>query len=102
VIGRVWRGWTTSDNAARYERVLRTRVLPEIERLPGSGGAFVLRREVAGEIEFLTLTLFDSMDAVRRFAGDDVEAAVVAPEAREFLAHFDERVIHYEIVLEPR
>ena len=62
---------------------------------------YVLQRAVRDEIEFVVLTLWDSMDSVHAFAGDDYEAAVVPPEARRVLSSFDERVLHYEVVMGP-
>ena len=102
MIGRIWHGWTARENAAAYERLLRAEVLPGIgRRVEGYRGAYVLRRESGDEVEFVTVTLFDSLDAVRAFAGEDHEVAVVPPEARRLLARFDERSAHYETVVEP-
>jgi hypothetical protein len=101
MIGRLWHGWTTPANADAYEALLRREVLPGIHRIAGYQGAYLLRREVAGEVEFMTLTLFESLDAVRAFAGTDYEVAVVPPPARALLAHFDQRSIHYDVRLSP-
>jgi heme-degrading monooxygenase HmoA len=99
MIGRLWHGWTTKENAKAYETFLRGEVLPGIHhRVPGFRGARVLRRETADEVEFVTLTLFDTLEAVRAFAGEDHERAVVPAEARGLLARFDERSVHYEVV----
>jgi heme-degrading monooxygenase HmoA len=76
-------------------------VLPGIRRIEGHRGAYLLRRMVGEEVEFVTITLFESLDAVRAFAGNDVESAVVPPAARELLSHFDDRSVHYEIRIEP-
>jgi len=99
MIGRLWHGRTTRDNADSYQRLLVSDVLPGIERIPGSRGAYLLRREVPEGVEFVTLTLFDSMDAVRAFAGEDYTKAVIHQEAARLLERFDERSEHYEIVL---
>ena len=101
MIARLWHGRTTADNADAYEDLLHTTILPGIHRVAGYRGAYVLRREVADGVEFATLTLFDSLDAVRAFAGDDLEAAVVLPEAERLLARFDTRSVHYDVVVEP-
>lgn len=101
MIGRLWHGWASTENANAYEDLLRTTVLPGIHRTPGYRGAYLLRREAGDEVEFVTLTLFESMEAVRAFAGADHEVAVVPPAARELLARFDERSAHYDVVLEP-
>ena len=101
MIGRFWRGRATVENAARYEELLRAEVLPGIHRIEGYRGAYLLRRDVEDAVEFATLTLWESLDAVRTFAGDDYEAAVVPPEARRLLERFDERSVHYEVLVQP-
>jgi hypothetical protein len=103
MIVRIWRGWTTLQNADAYERIVSTEVLPEIAArdLPGYHGAYLLRRELAEEVEFSTIMLFDSIDNVRRFTGEDYEVAHVPPQARAVLARFDDRSAHYEALLTP-
>jgi heme-degrading monooxygenase HmoA len=101
VIGRLWRGWARRESADAYEQLLRGEVLPGIHRIDGHRGAYLLRRDAGDRVEFVTLTLFDDLDAVRAFAGEDYEAAVVPPEARALLDDFDARSAHYEIVIEP-
>jgi heme-degrading monooxygenase HmoA len=101
MIGRLWHGWTSRENADAYEALLRAEVLPGIHRVPGYRGAYLMRRDVPEGVEFVTLTIFDSMEAVRAFAGPDHEAAVVPPPARKLLSRFDERSVHYEIVARP-
>ncbi|HEY3620324.1 MAG TPA: antibiotic biosynthesis monooxygenase [Candidatus Sulfotelmatobacter sp.] len=98
MISRLWHGWTTRENAAAYENLLRREVLPGIHRVQGFQGAQLLRRDVEKEVEFVTITRFESMRAVKEFAGEDYEAAVVPPEARKILSRFDERSAHYETV----
>ena len=100
MIARVWRGWTTPENADAYEGFLRTTMFPSIHRVPGYLGADLFRRDDGGEVAFITVTRFESFDSVRAFAGDDYERAVVEPEARELLSRFDERSEHYEVVIE--
>ena len=74
-------------------------MLPGIHRVSGFKGAHLLRRDLKDEVEFVTVTWFDSLDAVKEFAGDDYELAVVPPKARELLSHFDARSAHYQTVL---
>jgi len=100
VITRMWRGWARSDQADRYERHYRSEVMATLSQVPGFRGARLLRRRVGEETEFVSLTLFDDLDAVRGFAGPDYETAVVAGEARKVLTRFDERVAHYETALD--
>ena len=100
MITRMWRGWARSDQADRYERHYRSEVVATLGQVPGFRGARLLRRRLGEETEFVSLTFFDDLDAVRGFAGPDYETAVVAEEAREVLIRFDERVSHYETVLD--
>jgi heme-degrading monooxygenase HmoA len=97
MIARLWHGWTSRQNADTYEALLRTKVLPGIHRVDGYRGAYLLRRDDGAEVAFVTITLFESMEAVRAFAGRDHERAVIEPEARKLLARFDERSVHYEV-----
>ena len=101
MISRLWHGWTKRDNADRYEDLLRSQILPGIHRVAGFKGALVLRRDGKDkdEVEFVTLTMFDSMTAVKEFAGEDYAVAVILPEARKLLERFDARSAHYETVL---
>jgi heme-degrading monooxygenase HmoA len=101
MISRVWHGWTTPANADAYEELLRSEVLPGIHRVKGFKGAQVLRRDVADheEVEFVTITLFDSMEAVKEFAGENYEVAVILPEAHKLLQRFEARSAHYETVV---
>jgi len=101
MIARVWRGWAATPEAADlYQEFLRSTFLPSAYTIGGYRGAQVLRRPAAGDLEFMTITRFESLDAIRRFAGEDCEAAHVAPRGRELLARFDPRCLHYELVVE--
>jgi heme-degrading monooxygenase HmoA len=99
MICRIWHGWTTPANADAYEALLRSEIFQGIaeRNLPGYHGIELLRRRGEEEVEFVTLMWFDSLDAVRGFAGADYEMAVVPPRARELLLRFDQRSAHYEI-----
>jgi heme-degrading monooxygenase HmoA len=100
VIARVWRGWTTPENADAYEEFLRTTMFPSIHRISGFLGADLLRRDDGDEVAFVTVTRFESLESVRAFAGDDYERAVIEPEAQKLLSRNDERSEHYEVVLD--
>ena len=101
MIARMWRGWAASKaNADLYEEFLRSSFLPAAYSIPGFKGAAVLRRVVGDEVEFTTITRFESVEAIKQFAGEDYEAAHVAPRARELLARFDARCVHSELVIE--
>jgi heme-degrading monooxygenase HmoA len=101
MIGRMWRGWARSqDDADRYDAHYRHEVMSSLTQVPGFRGARLLRRTVGEETEFVSLTFFEDLDAVRAFAGPDYERAVVADAAREVLARFDAQVAHYEVAVE--
>lgn len=102
MISRIWHGWTALENADKYEAMLRADVLPGIHRIRGYNGAYLLRREAANnEIEFLTITQFTDIAAVKAFAGKDYERAVIAAGAERYLIHYDERSAHYQTLLTP-
>ena len=98
-IARVWRGATSRDNAAAYQQHLRTDTLPGLERLDGYRGAYVIRRELADEVEFVVVTLWDSIDAIRGFVEADYRVAVIPAEARRLLSAFDEMATHYDVAV---
>jgi len=100
MIARLWRGWTPLANADAYEQLLRNEILPGIVRrgIAGFRRIDLLRRDGASESEFLTIMWFESLDAVRAFAGSDYEVAVIPPTARALLSRFDARSLHYSAV----
>lgn len=100
MIERVWRGWITPDKADAYQDFLRRQFLPAAHSIPGYVGAHVLRRSVGDKVEFMTITSFQSMDAIRAFAGADVQKAHVAPEAQALLSSWEETVAHYDLAFE--
>jgi len=104
MISRIWHGWTSSENADAYEALLKEEIFVGIQdrRISGYRGIHLFRREVGHEVEFVTLMWFDSLDAVRIFAGEDYQVAVVPPKARLLLKRFDQRSQHYEVRAEQR
>jgi heme-degrading monooxygenase HmoA len=101
MIARTWRGQAAPDKADAYCRHVTGTVFPEVARLPGHRGGYVLRREAGGEVEFLVVTLWDSMDAVRAFAGRDPTWPWSSPRRAPLLSSYDERARHYEVVHAP-
>lgn len=99
MISRVWHGYTSPENADAYESLLKEEIFVGIRgrRIPGFREIQLFRRDLGREVEFVTVMWFDSLDAVRVFAGPDHEAAVVPPKARALLARFDARSQHYEV-----
>jgi heme-degrading monooxygenase HmoA len=98
MIVRSWRGRADPRKAGAYPEHFRRNVLPELRGIAGFKGAQLLRHDRAGEVEFLVLTRWASMDAIRAFAGQDVNRSVVEPEAVAALMNFDKSVTHYEVV----
>jgi heme-degrading monooxygenase HmoA len=99
MISRIWHGYTTSENADIYETLLKGEVTVGIKdkHIPGFREIQVFRRDLGDEVEFVTVMWFDSIDAVRTFAGEDYKAAYVPEKAREVLSRFDARSQHYEV-----
>ena len=100
MICRVWRGWTTPENADAYERIVRGEVIPGIEarNIPGFRHIDLMKRDLGGEVEFQTLMWFDSFDAIEAFMGQDYTLSHVPTNARAVLERFDDRAAHYEVI----
>jgi heme-degrading monooxygenase HmoA len=98
LILRMWRARSTVEKSGEYVLHATQKVFPKLRAIEGHRGAYLLRRAVDGAIELVVLTLWESMEAVRKFAGKDPEKAVVEPEARAALTSFDDSVTHFEIV----
>jgi heme-degrading monooxygenase HmoA len=97
MIARIWRGHAANAKADAYFRHVTGTVFPSLKALAGHRGAWLLRRQADGKTEFLALTLWESLDSIRAFAGDDIATAIVEPEARAVLADFDDFARHYEV-----
>ena len=99
MIARVWHGWTTPANADAYEELLKGEIFPGIlaKRIEGFARIELFRRELAWEVEFMTVMWFASQEAITAFAGPDHELAYVPASARRVLARFDQRAAHYEV-----
>ncbi len=97
MVARIWRGRAAAATAEDYRRHFEREVAPRLRALPGHRGAWLLSRDEAGAVEFLALTLWESMAAIERFAGPDPDTAVVEPAARAALSSFDEFARHYEV-----
>jgi heme-degrading monooxygenase HmoA len=98
VVARIWRGWTSPDNAADYARYVQETGLAAYRATPGNRGAHILTRDVDGRTEFLVFSFWDSLEAVRSFAGNDIEQAVFYPEDERYLVDRELTVSHYDVV----
>ena len=102
MIARIWHGWTTLANADAYESLLKSEIFISIQNMniEGYRGIQLLCRKVDNEVEFITIMRFDNLQAVKVFAGDDYQVAVVPEKAQELLSRYDTRSQHYEIIVE--
>ncbi len=98
MIARTWRGWTAREDAERYLVYLRETGLSAYGATPGNRGVFALRRIVGERAEFLLLSLWDAVEAIAAFAGEDIGRAVFYPEDDRFLVDRDTHVDHFEVV----
>ena len=98
MISRIWHGYTSLENAESYENTLKSEVMAEIagKEIEGFHELKLLRRPMGDEVEFVTIMRFDSLKAIKAFAGEDYEKAFVPAAAQKVLKRFDERVKHYE------
>lgn len=97
MIARIWHGYTKPEHADAYESMLKPELLPGISKAEGYKGSYLLRREVRDEVEFITVILWDSIDAIRAVAGPNYETAVIPEERRKYLSRHDAKAAHYEV-----
>jgi heme-degrading monooxygenase HmoA len=100
MIARIWRGWAPSGQADDYQRHYETEVSEHLTAVSGFRGAQLLRSEEGGEVAFTSITWFADLDAVRGFAGDDYEQAVIEDAAQAALSRWDQRVSHHEVAVQ--
>ena len=98
MIVRMWHGRVATMQAAAYRTFLSQRAVPDYRSVPGNVSVHVLERREGDVTHFVTLTFWEDMEAIRRFAGADVEAAKYYPEDRDYLLEFEPQVVHYEVV----
>ena len=101
MIARHWRGWTKTEAADAYEDFLRTKVLPGLKAIDGYLGGYILRMLRGSETEFVVINFFESLDAVKRFAGADYTVPVFEPEAKRYLSRIETTANHYEVCASP-
>jgi hypothetical protein len=98
MIARHWRGWTKIENANAYESLLKSNVLPALSAIEGYRGGYILRRDGLEEVEFVVINLFDSLEAVKRFAGPDYTVPVFEPAAKTLLSRAEPLAAHYDVL----
>jgi antibiotic biosynthesis monooxygenase (ABM) superfamily enzyme len=97
MIVRVWHGYTKPENADAYEAMLKPELLPGLSRVPGFHHSYLLRRDLKGEVEFITMIYFDSLDAIIALAGPDYETSIIPEDRKPLLARHDEKAQHYDL-----
>lgn len=98
MIARMWHGYTKPEHADAYEAMLKPEVLPGISKAKGYNGSYLLRRDLGAEVEFITILLWDSIDALRAAVGHaDYETAIIPEERRKYLSRYDTKAAHYQV-----
>jgi hypothetical protein len=97
MIARYWRGWTKPETSDAYQSFLKKKVLPGLRAITQYKGGYILRINGTDECEFVVINFFDSLDAVKQFAGPDYTTPVFEPEAKNFLSRIENFATHYEV-----
>ena len=97
MIARLWRGFTTREHADAYAAMLKPELLPGLSKMKGYRSSYLLRRDRGDEVEFITIILWDSLDAIKAIAGEDYERAIVPEERRQYLLRWDDVASHYQV-----
>lgn len=98
MVARIWRGYcSTREHADAYEAMLKPELLPGISAKKGYRGSHLMRRQAGGEIEFITILFFDSLDDVKAITGADYETAVIPAERKQHLSRYDAKAAHYDV-----
>ncbi len=97
MIARIWHGYTKPENADNYEAKLKPELLPGMSKIPGYKGGIVLRRVLDDEIEFITIMVWESIEALKSVAGPNYGAAIIPEDRLKFLSRYDKQSAHYEI-----
>ena len=101
MIARVWKGWTQAENVDPYEKLLQEVVYPGLQKINGYHGGYIFRQDGKDETEFVAVNLFESLDAVKAFAGLDYDIPVFEPEARRLLSKVEPIARHYDVKKAP-
>jgi heme-degrading monooxygenase HmoA len=101
MIARIWHGATKPEHADCYESMLKPELLPGLSKVPGYKGSYFLRRDLGVEVEFVTIILWESLEALKAFAGENYEVSIVPEERKQYLAKHEEKAAHYEVISQP-
>src|SRR5687767_3206938 len=101
MIARIWHGTTPTAKADDYLAFLKERAIPDYSETPGNLAVYLLRRDEGEVTHFITLTHWESFDAIQAFAGDDISRAKYYPEDTDYLLEFEPTVQHYELYSAP-
>jgi hypothetical protein len=97
MIARIWHGYTMVENADAYEAKLKPEMLPGLSKVPGYRGGYVLRRSVENEVEFITIMIWESIEALKAVAGPNYTVSIIPEDRLKFLVRHDSHATHYEI-----
>jgi len=99
MVARIWKGYTSFENADAYEDFLKTEFMPAVEKknIPGYKKFQLLRKEDKDEVSFITIMWFENIEQIKAFAGEDYEKAVVHPTAQALLRRYDSHSGHFEL-----
>jgi heme-degrading monooxygenase HmoA len=97
VIARLWHGRTPIEKANAYSAFLNERAIPDYRSTPGNLAVHILRRDEGNTAHFYTFTLWESLEAIQKFAGSEIEKAKYYPEDREFLLEYEANVTHWDV-----
>jgi antibiotic biosynthesis monooxygenase (ABM) superfamily enzyme len=97
MIARIWHGYTTPQNADAYESMLKPELLPGISKVPGYRGGYVLRRTLDGEVEFITIMIWESLEALKAVAGPNYTVSIIPEDRLKYLSRHESHATHYEI-----
>lgn len=98
MIARIWTGVTKDEQAVEYYKYIKRTGVPGLTQTPGNRGVYVFRRAVNNEAHFMMISLWDSFEAIKTFAGEDISRARLYPDDEAFLIRFDSKVTHYDLV----
>lgn len=98
MIARIWTGITRAEQEDEYYEYIKKTGVPGLTQTPGNRGVYVLRRLIDNEAHFMMISLWDSLNSVKAFAGEDISRARLYPDDEDFLVRHDSRVVHYDVL----